>query len=199
MSRPKASSSRCNICRHQDRILIEMARLSGASLDAIAGRFSVKRDSVWRHMENHVSLDRRAQLIADVPLTELASKAAAEGLSLLEYLSIVRSTVMTQMLSAASVNDRNATANLAGRAVDVLRETGRLTGELLESARVVNNININQNSAVLFGSPAFSALETMLLRRLAPFPEALRAVVEGLLELQAPAVVLPVAEGFHAV
>jgi hypothetical protein len=102
------------------------------------------------------------------------------------------------MLAAASVNDRNATANLAGRAVEVLRETGRLTGELLESARSITNINVTQNSAVLMASPAFSALEQMLLRRLAPYPEAMRSVVEGLMELQGPLPALPIAEGYHA-
>ena len=129
-----------------------------------------------------------------------AAKAASEGLSLLEYLGIVRQTLMTQMLAAAAVNDRNATANLAGKALDVLRETGKLTGELLESARTIHNVSITNNSAVLLASPAFTQLEAMLMRRLAPYPDAMREVVAGLLEMQpAPdARALPAAEGFHA-
>jgi hypothetical protein len=157
-----------------------MARLSGASLDSIAIKFGLKRDAIWRHMEAHVDADRRALLVADVPLKELADKAAAEGVSLLEYFSVVRSTVLSQMIAAASMNDRHGTATLAGRATEVLREIGKLTGEILRSAPIGNVTN----NFVLMASPQFVALERMLVEKLAPHPEALRAVLEGLRDLE---------------
>ena len=79
-----------------------MARLSGASLDSIATKFGIKRDAIWRHMEAHVDADRRAMLVADVPLKELADRAAREGVSLLDYFAVIRSTLMSQMIAAAS-------------------------------------------------------------------------------------------------
>ncbi len=186
-------------------MLIEMARIAGVSLDNVATKYDVGRDAVWRHME-HLPPDRRAMLIADVPMQELVERASAEGMGLLDYLSVIRSTLISQMLAAAACNDRHATANLAGKATDVLREVGKLTGELLESARSITTINnVTQNAVTFMASPLFGQLETMLMRRLAPHPEALKSVVEGLAELEGtlpgPAidgVSLPVAEGFRA-
>lgn len=180
-----------------------MLRLAGASGDSIAERFGLKRDAVFRHMIKHVSEETKAALMADVPLKELAERAAAEGVSLLDYLQIIRGTVMGQMLGAASVNDRYGTAALAGKALDVLKETGKLTGELMRSAPITN---ITNNSYVAFlSSPAFNRLEQMLLQRLSPHPEALQAVLAGLAELddlqqadRRALITLPPGEGFHA-
>ncbi|MDQ0395188.1 hypothetical protein [Labrys monachus] len=200
-----ANKARCTVCAHPDRVLIEMARISGVSLDNIAAKYSIGRDAVWRHME-HLPPDRRAMLIADVPMQDLVEKAAAEGVGLLDYLAIIRSTLISQMLAAAACNDRNATANLAGRATEVLREIGKLTGELMESARSITTINNNvtQNAVTLMASPLFGQLETMLMRELAPYPEAMRAVVAGLMKLQdipvpqIDGIALPAAEAYHA-
>lgn len=157
-----------------------MLRLAGSAADTLAARFSIERDSVYRHMQNHVSDDTKAALIADVPLSELAERAAAEGNGLLDYLSLIRSTVLSQMLGAASINDRSATAALAGRGVDVLKEIGRLTGELLNAAPITNITNNN----LFMQSPVFNRLEQMLLERLAPFPDALQSVMGGLEALE---------------
>lgn len=118
--------------------------------------------------------------LADTPLRELAARAAEEGVGLIDYFNLVRSTVIQQLLLAASVNDRAATASLSGRAVDVLREIGRLTGEIQR----IGNLTINNNTAVFLNSPAFAQLQEMLIGRLAGFPEALAAVVDGLHELE---------------
>jgi hypothetical protein len=85
------------------------------------------------------------------------------------------------MLVASGVNDGHRVATLAGRAVEVLREIGRLTGQiqaLSSSISVTNNINI-------LNMPVFIDLQAMLLAKLADFPEALTAVVRGLRELEA--------------
>ncbi len=181
-----------------------MARLAGASLDSIATKFECSRDVVWRHCSKHIDDDRRAMLIADTPMRELADRAAEEGVSLIDYLGIVRSTVMSQLLAAAAVNDRHATAVLAGRSVEVLRELGRFTGEILKSAPVGN---ITNNTMIFMASPAFANLERMLIERLTPHPEALKAVLEGLQSLQGgpdnsppmpPMITLPANEVQHA-
>lgn len=184
-----------------------MARLAGASLDTVAAKFECSRDSVWRHMDKHVDDDRRAMLVADVPLKELADRAAEEGVSLLDYFAVIRSTLMTQMLAAASVHDRHATAVLAGRAVEALREIGKLTGEILRSAPIGN---VTNNTMVFMASPAFASLERMLVEKLAPHPEALKAVLEGLRSLEGlpsgpddpspgpPTITLPASEVQHA-
>ena len=85
----------CTVCRHAERMRIEMLRLAGSTADTLASRFGLKRDAIYRHMANHVSASTKAALIADTPLKDLADRAAAEGVSLIDYLAIVRTTVMT--------------------------------------------------------------------------------------------------------
>ena len=172
---------RCRVCSHPERLRIEMLRLGGATLDSIAAKFDVHRDAIWRHMRDHVDTDRRMQLIADVPLAELAERAHAEGTSLLDNLHIVRSAVMNSLIEASAVHDRRNVASLAGRATEVLGEIGKLTGEILRGAPVMN---VTQNVAVFMASPAYANLEAMLIRKLQRHPEALRDVLEGLQELQ---------------
>jgi hypothetical protein len=174
---------RCKLCAHPERARIEMMRVGGVGLDAIAAQFNVSRDSVWRHMKDHVSDDERAEYLADIPLAEMLARAADEGVSLLDFFKIVRATLMKQFQLAASVNDRRAVASLAGRLNETLDLIGKLTGEML---RLSPGMVVN-NTAVFVNSPMFTDLQSMLVRKLAGHPEALSRVVEGLQELEARA------------
>jgi hypothetical protein len=158
-----------------------MAHVAGCSLDAISEKFGtpehpLHRASVHRHCRDHLDETLRASLIADVPLAELATRAAKEGLSLIDYFSLVRSTIIQQMLLAASVNDGHRTSALAGRAIEVLREVGRLTGEL---SAIGNKVNIVNNVAI-FGDPRFIELQAGLIALARSHPDA-RADIVALL------------------
>jgi hypothetical protein len=180
MTRRKAiKAARCSICSHPDRVLIEQTRIAGASLDTIAAKYNVSRDAIWRHMGKHVSEDLRAEYLAAVPMKDLAAKAAAEGVSVLEYFSIIRATLMTQFQLAASVNDKHATATLAGRLTEVLRAIGHISGEM--GSMAANSITINNVS--IMNSPVFATLQANLLHALAPYPEARAAVVAALRQM----------------
>ena len=131
-------------------------------------------------MDRHVSDEMKAALIADVPLTELAERAASEGIALNDYFALVRKVVLEQLLGAASINDRSSVASLAGRATDVLEKIGRLNGVLLNMPSV---LNVTQNNIAITSSPQFARLEAMLVDRLRPFPDALASVLAGIEEL----------------
>jgi hypothetical protein len=122
------------LCKHEHRVLIESTRIAGASLDNVSAKYNVSRDAIFRHMRAHVPEGLRAEYLAAVPLKELAEKAAAEGCSVLQYLSIVRSVLMNQLQLAAAGNDRHGTSALAGRLNETLRKFRRL--ELLRPAMV---------------------------------------------------------------
>lgn len=181
MAEPRKRAPKGHLSRHPDRLAIELASLAGMSLDKVASRFGVHRDAVWRHMK---SLDPayRAALVADVPLEEMAERAAKEGLSLLDQLAVLRQSLMHAAIEAKAAGNHTAHAKLASAAINAVRETGRLTGEL-RSAPTIQNIT--NNVAVLMASPVMQRLQTMLMQRLAPYPEALAAVLEGLSELDA--------------
>ena len=199
----KPRHSTCTVCRHPERARVEMLRLAGVSLDTIAEQFDLSRDAVWRHMGKHLSEADKAAYLAEVPLAEMLARAADEGVSLLDFFKIVRGTLMKQFQLAASVNDRRAVAALAGKLNETLNMIGNITGEMLRLSpgTVVNN------TAVFINSPAFTDLQSMLVRRLSGYPDALREVVAGLEELEAsaaPAVQMPpmidavAVEGNHA-
>jgi hypothetical protein len=135
-------------------------------------------------MKRHVHEDVRLQYIVETPIKELAQRAATEGVTLLDHFTIVRGILLQQFQLAASVGDRNATAMLAGKLIEVLREIGKVTGEL--SSMAVNNLTIN-NTTTILNSPIFATLQANLLTALAPFPDARAAVVTALRNIdQAP-------------
>jgi hypothetical protein len=191
----------CSVCTHKDRSRIEASRIAGVSLTNLAKKFSVGRDSIHRHMANHVSEDERAMYIAETPIRDLAEAAASEGCSVLEYLAVIRTALMGQFQLACAANDRNGSAILGGRLTEVLREIGKLTGEILRPPAVQNVTN----TVNFINSPIFADLQAMLIRRLAGHPDALAAVVDGLRELEgrsAPQQPMPLViehrEGAHA-
>jgi hypothetical protein len=181
----KITKARCTICVHSERARIEFARVSGVSLRNIEATFGVSGQAVWRHMGNHVSDADRALYLADVDLKSLAERANAESLSLLDYLAIVRSTLMLQMQAAAGCNDRSGTAQLAGKLNQTLQLIAECTGEMLR----LNPHTVNHNVTVFMSSPLYIELEQMLIATLSGHPDALAKVVDGLrqLEERAPA------------
>jgi hypothetical protein len=181
----KITRARCTICSHPERARIELARVSGASLENIATTFGVGVHAVWRHTVNHITAEQRAVYLADVDLKGLAERANAESLSLLDYLAIVRSTLMLQMQSAAGCNDRPGTAALAGKLNETLKLIATCTGEMLR----LSPVNITHNTAVFMSSPLYIELERMLIDTLSDHPDVLAKVVDGLrqLEERAPA------------
>jgi hypothetical protein len=175
----------CLVCQHKDRVRIEALKCAGASLDSIAKKFDVSRDSVWRHMANHVDDDQRSRYLADVPVAELAQLAASEGTSVLEYLSLVRSILMSELQLASQVHSHSATAALAGRLNEILRTIGSLSGELGDMATRSLTINGNVITNVM-NHPQIANLQANLLRALAPFPAARAAVIGALRAMDAP-------------
>lgn len=180
-TRRKITNARCTVCSHPDRARIELARISGATLDSIAATYSIDRNAIWRHCINHVSDNQRAMYLADVDLKSLADRANAESLSLIDYLAIVRGTLMQQMQIAAGVNDRSGTAALAGRLNETLKLIAGVTGELLK----LNPQTVNHNTAIFMSSPLYLDLERMLISVLSDHPDALSKVVDGLRRLEA--------------
>lgn len=182
MSRKGEPNKKCTICAHEQRYQVELALVSGVSCRAVGKKYAVSRDAAWRHLRNHVPAERRAELVAG-PLkpAELAERAADEGMTLLEYLAMVRNALMARFLAASEADDRQGTALIAGRLLECLRTIARLTGELQSASS-----NITNNTLVL-GSPLMADLQRMLVMRLRPYPEAARAVMAGLEELSSRA------------
>jgi hypothetical protein len=155
-----------------------LALVSGVSTRAVAKKYDVSRDAAWRHLTNHVPPERRAQLVAGpMKLGELAEKATAENSSLIDYVNVVRSTLVARFLAVSEAGDNQNTGLLAGRLTEVLRLQAGLTGELSKATSSITN------NVAIINSPFMADVQSMLLRTLAAFPEARTAVVRGLEEL----------------
>ncbi len=166
-------SGRCKICQSPDRFRVELMLVSGVGRRAIAKKFGVSADAVWRHGRLHISQEQRTQLLAGpIKLRELADRAAEEGLSLIEYTGMVRSTVLQQFFAAGEANDRSGVALLSARLAELFRLQGQFTGELASS--LVTNTTVNNFHFTT--DPAFRQLMMDVAEALEPYPEARRAV-----------------------
>lgn len=181
------SKSRCTICRHPQRALIEAARVVGCSLDSVAAKYDCSRDALHRHMRLHVSDDDRAGYLAAQPLTELAEAAAKENLSVIEFLQVSRALLWRELQLAANLHDRHAHAALHGRFVETCKLLASLTGELVQLGRVTIN-----NNLTLINSPEFVAMHEGFLREFKDDQPGMAKVMRVLGEVEALATALPV-------
>ncbi len=177
------SGPKCAICNHPERARIEALRLGGASVMALRRKFpDLSKDALFRHFKNHVSPERKAELLlGPTAVHELVEKSAKEDMALVDYLALARSTCLSQLMSAAEAGDRQSFGTLMGRFLEVLREQGKISGEIRQ---VAASLTINNNTATLLvSSPDFARLQMMLVSKLAPFPDAREAVLAGLAEM----------------
>jgi hypothetical protein len=150
------------------------------SLDRLAEQFDVHRDAIWRHMERHVSDERKASyLIGAGKLAQLAEVAAEESQSVLDYFSILRSGLFGMFDKLAGNGDHVGASAVSARLIDVLKEIGKLTGQISTIAHATT-INISNNVAIVNSAP-FTDMQAGLLNICASHPDA-RADIVALLE-----------------
>jgi hypothetical protein len=181
----KLRSSRpagCAVCKNPLRQQIEIMRLGGASLDALAAQHGFSRDSLFRHMKNHLTARRKAELTGAGDVDKMVSVAAKESRSVLEYFSLIRSGLMELFLTAVSAGDRYGAAAVAGRLNENLRATASISGELRQAA----GITINNNTLTLMTTPGFAELHAGLLNVIRNHPDARDDIVALLRSLDAP-------------
>jgi hypothetical protein len=153
--------STCAVCRHPERERIEALRASGASLESLGRKFKVHKDAVWRHWKEHVSADLKTSYLAGpATIAELKERAVAEGGSILDHLTILRSILMGAVTASAEAQSAFTLAALSGRLVEVLKEIGKLTGEI---ERLNPSLSITNNVAIL-SNPQFVELQVGLLQ-----------------------------------
>jgi hypothetical protein len=95
---------------------IDRAIATGLSKRAIGTRYGVSGDSVWRHQQNHLSVELRAALALKLLKKEGDTRQIliTEGANVAEALAAVRAPLFGLFLRATDVNDSRAAASLAG-------------------------------------------------------------------------------------
>jgi hypothetical protein len=157
---------RCTICNHPARPQIDLAIATGISKRAVAERFQVSRDAVWRHAQAHLTAEMRAALSTKLLQREGDTRRILleEGAGVTEALKAIRGPLFGLFLAAVDSGDYKAAAALSGRLHENLALVAKLTGELVPHAGTsITNILL---------SPDFQRLRTELIRVLARYPEA---------------------------
>src|SRR5436309_8621351 len=162
----RTAGLRCTICNHSARPRIDLAIATGLSKRAVAERFHVSRDAVWRHAQAHLTAEMRAALATKLLQREGDTRRILleEGAGVTEALKAVRGPLFGLFLAAVDTGDNKAAAALSGRLHENLALAAKLTGELVPHAGTsITNILL---------SPDFQRLRTELIRVLARYPEA---------------------------
>jgi hypothetical protein len=181
--KPHGNARHCKVCLHDQRWRIELLRAGGASLDALAAKFDIARDSIWRHWTRHVSVELKATYLAGpTRLQDLASRAADTGVSVLDNLNSVRVQLAGHLANATEAGDGKGAAYIAGRLVATLETIAKISGELGVMAR--SHVQVVNTTVNFTASPHFARLQAMLMNRLAAHPAALDSVLDGLRELE---------------
>jgi len=171
----------CVVCNHAERGRIEALRAGGASLESLARKFKLSKDSVWRHWKDHVSSDLKMQYLAGPStVAELMERARAEGGSVLDHLTIVRSVLMGAFTASAEAQSAHTLAALSGRLVEVLREIGRLTGEI---EKLNPSVNVTTNVAFVGDQRIIIELQSGLLAIARSHPAARQDIISLLRRL----------------
>src|SRR5215472_13659799 len=149
---------RCTICNHPSRPQIDLAIATGLSKRAVARRFGVSHDAVWRHRQAHLTAEMRAALATKLLRREgdMRRILLEEGTGVVEALKAIRGPLFGLFLVAIDTGDSKAAAALAARLHESLALAAKLTGELAAHAGVsVTNILL---------SPDFQRLRAELMR-----------------------------------
>src|SRR5215831_20057696 len=88
----RTTGLRCTICNHPARPQIDLAIATGLSKRAVAQRFGVSRDAVWRHGQAHLTAEMRAALVAKLLRREgdMRRILLEEGTGVVEALKAIR-------------------------------------------------------------------------------------------------------------
>jgi hypothetical protein len=175
--------SKCAVCRHPECWRIELLKCGGASLNALAEKFGVSRDSVDRHWRRHVTAEAKmSYLLGPSDMATIAEKAAVEGDSVIDYLKMCRTTLVAQLAAANEAGDARAAAFVVNSLTRTLEVMARVSGEV---ASIAGSLTINNTNVQILNHPQFATVQAAMLKALGPHPQARADVVAALRSLDA--------------
>ena len=165
----KRGGSKCTICSHRERAAIDLGLARGVSVSAMAKRYRVSTDALYRHQSNHLPPQLRASLIAGPSIEgiDLDKLRETESQSLLAHLIALRNRLFASLDVAEEYRDSAMVTRVTGQLHTNLELTGRLLGDLRTGNITTTNILI---------APQYVEMRVALVDALRPHPEAARAV-----------------------
>jgi hypothetical protein len=155
----------CTVCNHRERAGVDLALARRVSVRALASRYKLGRDALYRHQKNHLPPQLRASLIAGPDLDiDLDKLRETESQSLLANLVNLRGRLFSSLDVAEEHGDANMTARVASALHANLELTAKLLGSLATGSTTIhNNILI---------APEYLQMRIGLMNALVPYPDA---------------------------
>ena len=167
----------CTICKHREAAAINVALARGVSMGAVARRYGVGSDALYRHRKAHMPPQLKAALIAGPSIEgiDLDKLRETESQSLLANLIALRNRLFAALDAAEENGDGFMVTRVASQLHHNLETTGKLLGDLGIGSTTINNVLV---------MPAYVEMRVELVKALAPYPEARQAVAAVLHTLE---------------
>lgn len=154
----------CTVCSHPERAQIDSAFVAGASYRSIAKQFGCSEAAMYRHTAEHI-----AQSIKQ----SQEAKEEAQALDVVAQLKEINTVSLEILKKARADEDRH---ELALRAID------RIQKQLELQAKLLGDIDTPQVNISI--SPEWLNMRSLIVKTLAPFPDARLAVAHALSQLE---------------
>jgi hypothetical protein len=166
----------CRICTHREAQAINLAIARGVSPTALARRYNVSTDSIYRHRAGHLPPQLRAALVAGPELSiDLDKLRETESQSLLANLIALRQRLFAALDTAEEYHDAAMLTRVSAQLHHNLELVARLVGDLNVGTTITNNVLV---------MPQYLELRSALVAALAPFSDAKVAVAQVLHQLE---------------
>jgi hypothetical protein len=171
----------CTVCRHDQRIEIELAVVARVPMPILAKQYGVSLYSLRRHAANHLGATQRAALALNLApsAVDLEQLAKSESESLLGNLLSQRARLVSYANACVEAKDFKGAAACEGRITDCLALGAKLLGS------IVSRTEVTHRSLLL--QPDYLRLRAILVETLQPYPEVAAKVAAALHQLEADA------------
>lgn len=177
----KTGPGACQVCNSPHRHSVDVALAHGLGHDAIGKRYGLSPHSVQRHGKNHLSPQMMAavQHALHPSAVDLDALKVSEGENLLQHLVHQRARIGQHIELAVSIGDAGAAIRGEAAITNNLQLVSKLLGVLV-------NVHETRHQHILT-HPDYLRLREVLLRALAPFPDARIAVGRALAGIETQA------------
>jgi transposase-like protein len=151
----------------------------GVAVSALARRYGISSDILYRHRKRHIPPQLRARLIAgpDIEI-DLDKLRETESQSLLANLVALRHRLFAALDLAEENGDGFMLTRVSSQLHVNLETTGKLLGDLGIGSSSITNILVQ---------PQYVTMRVEFMRALAPYPEARQAVAQVLHAIESKA------------
>jgi hypothetical protein len=180
VQRPKGSNGRCRACRHPERLRLDYLLATGASQPALAKKFGLSKDVVWRHNQSHIAEEfRRRVKIGPFESEEHLRQLCAEGgASVIDNLRAIYRGLASRWLVAFEAGADQTLSLLTVRMQSNLELQAKITKELAPPGAYGGPVTNN-----FYVSPQYLTVLRVAAVALRPYPEARRDFARALRDL----------------